>query len=181
MLHHTQRFAGEAVDELVFHLGLQVEAELVDDIRRMGYVLWYGKLALGGLPEVLSCLLEQLGVVLPFLDHFGEDAERGDARRHIVLIAALGHQREESRHDGHRGLEGHYVAVIADAGTGVLVWVVAYIFAEFVTQYAQECRLRAGEEGLADAAALIEVMVVGYLFLVFVPKTFFHYGRLKGF
>ena len=160
--------------QLVFHLGLQVEAEFIDYIRWVHYILRDIEFTFRGLPQVLASLLQKLGVVLPFLNHFREYAERGDTRWHVVLVAAFGHKREQARHNGHCGLKGHHIAVVTYARTGVLVWVVAYIFAELVAQDAQKSSLRAREEGLADAAALIEEMVVGYLFLVFIPKSFLH-------
>src|SRR5574344_1059992 len=174
VLHHAQRTSRETVHQTVAHALFELETKLVDDVARVHNVARHLKLSLGGLPQVLPRLLFESGVVLPLGHHLGENAKRGDARRHIVLVAGLGHQREEPRHDGHRGVEGHHVAVVAYARAGVLVGVVADVLAQLLAQHLEKSRLRAGKKGLTDATPLIEIAVVGNLFLIFVPKTFLH-------
>ena len=172
MLYNPQWPPGEAVQQLVLHLGLEVEAELVDDVARVDNVLRHLKFAFARLPKILASLLLQFGLFLPFCHHLGKHAEAGDARRHIVLVAVFRHQREQPCHHRHRSVEWHHIRVVADAGAGVLVGIVADVLSQFLAQYFQKCRLRPREEGLPDAAPLIEIMVVGYRFLVSVPKSF---------
>ena len=57
------------------------------------------------------------------------------------------------------------------SGTCVLTEIVKDVLVQFFPEHTQECSLRSGKEGLTYAAALIEEMVVGYSFLIFVPKT----------
>ena len=64
--------------------------------------------------------------------------------------------------------------MVANTSAGMLMRVIADILVQLFAKYAQESCLRAREEGLAYAAALIEEMVVSDVFLIFVPKTFFH-------
>ena len=54
---------------------------------------------------------------------------------------------------------------------GVLTEIVKYILVQFLSEHTQESSLRTREKGLANAAALIEVVVVGYGLLIFIPKT----------
>ena len=172
MLHTAQGLARETVHELVFHLLLQVEAELVNQVGRVDDVLGNLELTTGGLAQVLAGLLQQFRTLVPLLNNLSHHPEGGDARGHIVLVTALGHQREKTRHHRHRGLKRHHVGVISDARTGVLVRGVIDILAQVVAQNVEECRLRPREEGLPYAASLIEKTVVGYLFLILVPISF---------
>ena len=61
--------------------------------------------------------------------------------------------------------------MITYSGAGVLTEIIIYILTKFFTEHTQECGLGARKKGLAAAAALIEVMVISYGFLIFVPKT----------
>jgi hypothetical protein len=61
--------------------------------------------------------------------------------------------------------------MVSYAGAGVLTEIIKDILVQLFTEHTQECGLGAWEKGLTDAAALIEVMVVSYGFLIFVPKT----------
>ena len=45
------------------------------------------------------------------------------------------------------------------------------VLVQFFAEHTQKSRLRAREKGLADTAALIKEMVVGYGLLIFIPKT----------
>jgi hypothetical protein len=58
-----------------------------------------------------------------------------------------------------------------DAGAGVLAEIVKDVLVQFFAEHTQKSRLRAREKGLADTAALIKEMVVGYGLLIFIPKT----------
>ena len=177
MFHPAQRLAREAVNQLVLHLLLQLETELEDQVRRVHDVLGHLKRPTRGFVQVLAGLLQDLGLLFPFLDELGHHPKRGDARGDVVLVAAFGHQREEARHDGHGRLKGHHVGVVADARAGVLVRRVVDILPEVIAHDVQEGRLRPGEEGLPDATSLVEEVVICDFLLIFVPKTFFH---LKG-
>ena len=175
VLDDTQGLARETVDELIFHLGLEVEAELEDEIGGVDKVFGGSELTFGGIPKELACLLQQTGFVFPFLQHFREEAEGGDTGGHIVLISAFAHEREEACHHGHSRFERYHIAMIADACASVLVRVVTDILAQLVAQDAEKCGFRTREEGLPYAAALIEKMVVSYFLLIFVPVTFVHW------
>ena len=61
--------------------------------------------------------------------------------------------------------------MVTYAGAGVLTEIVKDILVQLFAEHTQESRLRTRKKGLADAAALIEEMVVGYGLLIFIPKT----------
>ena len=57
VLYYAQRLSSEAVDELVLHLRLKVETELIDDVAGMDDVVWHFEFALAGVPQILASLL----------------------------------------------------------------------------------------------------------------------------
>lgn len=172
MLHHAEWPARETVDELVLHARLKVKTELVDDVARVNDVVGHFELTLAGSPKILSGLLLQLWMLFPLGHNFGENTETGDARWDIVAVAALIHERKKTCNNRHGCVKGHHVGVIADTRAGMLVRIVADILAKFLAEDSEKGGLRAGEEGLADAATLVEVMIWSYFFLVLVPVAY---------
>ncbi len=92
VLHNLKGTAGKTVYQTIFHLLCQLIAEMIDHVRRVGYVLGYVELTLAGLVEVLTGLFQEFGMLLPHMAHLGEYAERCYARGYVVLIAVLGHE-----------------------------------------------------------------------------------------
>ena len=91
MLHPAQRFAREAVNQLVLHLLFQIETEFENQIRRVDDVLGNLKRASRGLEQVLAGFFQNLGLFLPLLQQFGHHTERGNTRGYIVFVTALSH------------------------------------------------------------------------------------------
>ena len=91
VLNNLQGLTGKPVDKTVFHLLSQFMTEMIYHVRRVSYILGYVELAFAGLVEVLTSLFQKFGMLLPHVDHLCENAERRNAGRNVVLIAAFGH------------------------------------------------------------------------------------------
>ena len=179
VLYPAQRLARKTVNQLVLHLLLQLETELEDQIRRMHNVLGKLERPTSSFFEILAGFLQDFGLLLPFLHQFGHHTERGDTRGNIVLVSTFGHQREKPRHDGHGRFKRHHIGVVTNSRTSMLVGGVINVLPQIIAHDVQEGRLRAREEGLPDATSFIEEVIVGNFFLIFVPKTFFHYNGYR--
>ena len=174
MLHDFQRFARDGIHQPFFGTRGNLLAEMEHDVRRMGQARGLLKLAFCGLIEVLAGLLLGLGELVPRGQNLRIDAERGDARRHEVLIPRLGHQRELPRHDGHNRLQRHDVRMVADARARGVQRIVRKVLAQVVAQHVDKQLFAPGEEILPDTAACVIIVVVGNLLLVVLPTLSFH-------
>ena len=181
VLDHLQGLARLDVDQRELHLLGDVESELIDEVAGMGEILRLGELLLARVPEVLADLGLQLGILMPGLQRLGVASKRGDAGADVVLVAALVHQRELARDDGHGRLLRYRVAVIGDAATGGMVGVLVEILAQLVSRDVKKRHLRTRPKRLTDATPHVEIMVVGDVFLVVRPNLLFSFDYHVGF
>ena len=180
MLHAAQRFARTVIDEQMLGPLTNGVAVVEDDVRRVGEVPGFVELAARRLVEVFADTLLHLGKLAPGLQHLGVDAERGDARHGRILVTGLLHEGKLPRHNGHDRIVQHDVGVVSDARTRGVGRVVVQVASQLLAQNPHEGPFRSGEKVLPDAAAQIVVVVVGNLFLIFLPGIAFHTCCLSG-
>ena len=135
VLHHPERAAGVNIHELVFRLGRDEVAVLVDEVAGVHEEFRLGELQTAGLPKVLAHLRLQFGELAPRLHRLAVEAEGGYAGADVVFIAVLRHKGELARDDCHHGLLRDRVRVVGDAAASRVMLCLEYVLAQFLPCY----------------------------------------------
>ena len=91
------------IDKLMLSLRSDEGAVFVDQVAGLDEDFRLGEFEFSGFPEVLSYLCLQLREFSPSFHGLAVEAERGDARADVVLVAVFRHQCELTCNDRHRG------------------------------------------------------------------------------